>query len=304
MCNRLTLPISSAANKLATYIRYYTIIPIVITIFAVNVFATRTHASETSAKTFQIYDATLFEGKPNLQQHGLKPIPFVYAGALWPDDAVKSEPNEPQIRKIASRFNPNELVVFNIEHWILDDRVNENEAAANIEKLKKIADIFHDEAPGVKMGYYTLLPKRNYWDPVKAEPEAIAKWKALNKKLSSIGDRVDAIFPSLYTFYGCIDDQDYMKHWAKYASANIAEAKQYGKPVYPVLWFQYHDSNELLAGRHIDSRFWLHQLQTVLDEGADGVVIWGGYQSSWDPKSSWWQATLKFISNHNLIKSD
>jgi hypothetical protein len=83
---------------------------------------------------------------------------------------------------------------------------------------------------------------------------------------------VDALFPSIYTFY--TDRQG----WVTYAIAQITEAKRKakGKPVYAFLWPQYHESNLLLGLRPLDSDYWELQLNTVAQH-ADGVVIWGGW---------------------------
>ncbi|MDO9084545.1 MAG: hypothetical protein Q7U56_14825, partial [Humidesulfovibrio sp.] len=100
---------------------------------------------------------------------------------------------------------------------------------------------------------------------------------------------VDIIFPSLYTFY---DDP---AGWKKYAIATIQEAKRYGKPVYPFLWYQYHDSNKLLGGKPIPAAIWRMQLETCL-KYADGVVIWGGYKELWSEEAAWWQETKTFMN--------
>jgi hypothetical protein len=114
---------------------------------------------------------------------------------------------------------------------------------------------------------------------------------------------VDAIYPSLYTFY---PDQD---GWLKYALANISEARRYGKPVYVFLWPQYHESDPAVAWRFIPADYWRLELETA-KQYADGIVIWGGWQYSgkrlnwlleWDDTAPWWIETQDFMADHGLV---
>ena len=102
-------------------------------------------------------------------------------------------------------------------------------------------------------------------------------WKDRNKFFASLANHVDVVFPSLYTFY---NDQ---AGWEQYATANIAEARKYNKPVYAFIWPQYHGSNATIGGQHIAGDYWRKQLETVY-QYADGVVIWAGWgwQNDWD----------------------
>lgn len=66
-------------------------------------------------------------------------------------------------------------------------------------------------------------------------------------------------------------------------------------PVYPFIWMNYHvASAPSLTGQQIGREFWKRQLETIRAH-ADGVVIWGGYQETWDPNPPWWLATLEFV---------
>jgi len=118
--------------------------------------------------------------------------------------------------------------------------------------------------------------------------EALDAWRVRNLEMAQLADVADIIFPSLYTFY------DNHAEWAVYARANIAEARKYGKPVIPFLWFEYHTSTDL-GGQLIDGDYWAKQLLVCRQE-ADGLVIWGGYLRSFDPKAPWWIETVKFLN--------
>jgi hypothetical protein len=76
----------------------------------------------------------------------------------------------------------------------------------------------------------------------------------------------------------------------------MTEAKQYGRPVYPFLWPQYHKS-----WKPIDRDFWRLQLETVFDN-ADGMVIWTPAKGKprWNPVAPWWEETVDFLKTAGL----
>lgn len=59
--------------------------------------------------------------------------------------------------------------------------------------ILKVVDLAHSE--GAKLGFYTLLPLRNYPAAKSQSASTLAQWKAYGNKLKPI-----ALFPSLYTF--------------------------------------------------------------------------------------------------------
>ncbi|MEQ1794874.1 MAG: hypothetical protein ABL970_11835, partial [Nitrospira sp.] len=129
-------------------------------------------------------------------------------------------------------------------------------------------------------------------DPMS--PQFLA-WRRDNDRLAQIVDHVDALYPSIYTFYP--DRQA----WVAYAKAQIAEARRLakGKPVYGFLWPLYHNQgNESLGSRPIEPDYWNLQLATMA-QYADGVVIWGGWgdhgPESWNDEAPWWQVTKRFM---------
>ena len=118
-------------------------------------------------------------------------------------------------------------------------------------------------------------------------------WIKGNERLNELADHVDAVFPSLYTFY------NNPAGWEKYAIENLKEARKSGKPVYAFLWPTYHNSSAELNGTHIDGLFWRKQLD-ICKQYVDGVVIWGGWQVKWDPQFEWWKETIKFMESLNV----
>src|SRR5205085_1032044 len=80
----------------------------------------------------------------------------------------------------------------------------------------------------------------------------------------SLAETVDAVFPSLYTFYRREDSDG----WVTYAKANLEQARRYQKPIYAFLCPRYQNTFQ-----DIEADFWRLQLQTCR-ELADGCVIW------------------------------
>jgi hypothetical protein len=247
------------------------------------------------ADTFDARNAMRFANLPDLRPHGLKDVTVVYASELWPKNSPRSEPDIsyiqsraiPRVRKKAA-----DLVVIDVEHWDLagtsSDRIDRN-----IRRYVTLLETFRANLPGIRHGLYSMIPVRNYWTPVKGKPAAMSDWRAENERLKPIAEASDIIFPSLYTFY---DDRD---GWLTYAKANMEEAKRYGRPIYPFLWPQYHES-----WKPIDRDFWRLQLETVFDN-ADGMVIWTPAKGRprWNPEAPWWQETVDFLNASGLSRS-
>jgi hypothetical protein len=281
--------------------------------------ATAPAASTRSAQEpFRVYDALSFQGTPHraLTKLGMERI-YVAGNEFWKGrypDFDQTEPYEPACRALArkvARFK--NVLVIDIEHWPVDIRkAKPSEVQESVAKLRQTVAWIRDESPELKLGFYEILPLRDYWTPVQYRqaveraphdaawarklPEykaAYDAWQAANEHLRPLADDVDFVFPSLYTFY---DDP---AGWRMYAEANIEQAKRFGKPVLPFLWMAYHESNAALGGKLIDGTFWGTQLRTTRERAA-GVVIWGGWQQRWDNDASWWLATKQFLDEKDL----
>jgi hypothetical protein len=248
-------------------------------------------ASE-QTQTFDARNAMRFGNLPDLTRYGLKDVTVVYSGELWPKKASRSEPDLwfirsetiPRVRKRAT-----DLMVIDVEHWDLSG-TSSDAIERNIHRYVDILDTFRAHMPGIRLGLYSMVPIRNYWTPVRGKPAELAVWHSENKRLKPIADATDVIFPSLYTFY---DDRE---GWLSYAKANMDEARQYGRPIYPFLWPQYHKSRQ-----PIDRNFWRLQLETVFSS-ADGMVIWtpAKGRARWNPEAPWWQETTDFLKTAGL----
>jgi hypothetical protein len=255
------------------------------------------HGAGTAPSPFLVFDGTLYRNKPELSHYGVRPSNIIYAGQLWDQNESKNKaPHKDTVRRLAAeaaKLNAN--VVIDIEHWPL--KGTDQEVAKSVAKYAQVVEWFRFYEPRLSLGYYGEPPIRDYHRAIK-DPNTVGygEWQRENDRLVSLSMHVDAIYPSLYTFYSDRDE------WKKYAIAQLREAKRYGKPVYAFLWPQYHESNRLLGGRYIAPDYWQVQLETVR-QYADGIVLWGGWGSDgpaeWDEKAPWWVATKNFMRQLN-----
>ena len=247
--------------------------------------------SEDAAKDepFVVYDAMFTRPPGGAAQYGLPRLEVLYAGRML---GSKLDTPRRQLVSNAAKHAADRgatRVCIDIEHWHVMN-VEQEEFEESLAKYLKVIEYMRETEPEIELGYYSLPPVRQYWIPVLNRSDAVARWHEVNDDLSVLAEKVDVMYPSLYTFYNNEEG------WKKYAEANLAEARQYGKPVYVFLWPQFHDSNEDLKGQYIPRDFWRKQLEFCY-EHADGVVIWNHPSETWNPQAGWWLETLDFIDS-------
>jgi hypothetical protein len=248
---------------------------------------------------FVARDATRFKENPDLATYGLKDIVVAYESSLWPAGASKILPD---LNYITTKYIPKirlqnpDVVVIDIESWPFKSTMTAAEITANINKFKQVVSVFRRELPNTKIGFYLVMPERNWLAPC-GDPKKVASrtssWHQRNMKLQPLADAVDIIFPSLYTFY---DDAKSQACWPNYAAANINEAKSFGKPVWAFLWMKYHST-----GGQIPAAFWRQQLETTY-QYADGLAIWSmaSATDTWSYAAPWWVETASFLKAKGL----
>jgi hypothetical protein len=257
--------------------------------------------NEPVSRTFVVFDGTLYKQKPDLSQYGVRPITILYENRFWPSgQAPTNLPEQGVVRalaaEVASSLSP---VVIDIERWPV--KGTPSLIQSSVTQYRTVLQWFREAAPGLRIGFYGTVPVPDYWRAIQEPTSADYKaWQQDNDRLDLIGKEVDAIFPSIYTFYA--DRQG----WVTYATAQISEArrKANGKPVYAFIWPQYHESNPLLAGRFLDAEYWELELLTAR-QYADGLVIWGGWGTggpqAWDEDAHWWQVTKSLLPKMRIF---
>jgi hypothetical protein len=242
----------------------------------------------------------MYRNKPDLLAYGVQPINIIYAGRLWPSGPPGDQlPNQSVVREIAlSAAARGQPVVLDIEHRRLN---TEAESLENLPKYIAVLNKFRSYAPGLRVGYFGMLPLPDYGRGSMALGFLRYKaWQSDNNRLKPLADSVDVLFPEAYT------QTSDREGWAKFATAIISEAKRYGKQVYVFLWPQYSERNKLLGYHYIPDDYWELQLKTVRQH-ADGIVIWGGWDPSerdvadWNDQASWWRITKQFMEK---LKTD
>jgi hypothetical protein len=236
---------------------------------------------------FIVFDALLYQGKPDMGKYGMLPIIQMNR----PDGTAAGLDEAKTRERMSALKGLNGAVFLDYESWPLSG-VSEDIIAGNVDKFIRVTKIVREAAPKATIGYYGVMPCGEYWGLVKHDQTKIKDWKECNREGEAIAVHVDAIFPSAYTFYN--DQRD----WDVYATAMIEEARRYKKPVYVFLWPEFHVSNRLLRGTNIPAQFWRHQLE--LCRGlADGIVIWGGWEEQWQEGAAWWSETKAFMAAMN-----
>ena len=251
-------------------------------------------------KSFRVFDGTQYLNKPDLEQYGISPFKVVYESEMWGNkNYYEKLPNKYRIKSVVNKLPSNtDFIAINIEHWPLTGS-NDKLIDISLSKYQKVISWYKDFSPKLKIGFYARPPMPDYWRAIDANPKKRrVDWMAENDRINSLADSVDALYPSLYTFY------TNKSEWVKYAKAQIMEARRLanGKPVYAFLWPQYHDSNVLLGCQFLPGDYWQLQLDTVKSL-ADGLVIWGGWDVcnkkgkalQWNDYAEWWQVTKSFL---------
>ncbi|GAA3116939.1 hypothetical protein JOF29_006113 [Kribbella aluminosa] len=245
-----------------------------------------------AAPTFKVYNAV--RARPDLSAYGVPKRTMIYQNAL-----VVNGTGDETLVKNTIQTNMTAGVTqacLDIEAWPLDS-LPDADFAVNAAKYNEVAGWVKEVSPSFRLGWYGILPRRDYWSVIQG---TTAAWYADNARRQVIADHVDDVYPSLYTFY---TDQT---GWVNYANANLTQAGIYNRPGYAIIWPKYHPSAPAdIRGTFIARDYWRLQLETVLAHQQSagsaivGVAIWND-DSTWDPTADWWLETIDFVNDHNL----
>lgn len=254
-----------------------------------------------TAGSFRVFDATQYSGKPDLVPYGIESVHVVYESAFWRKGMSRDRlPAKHRVQELARKaIAKNEIVVLDIERWRLhgDSAV----VAENIRKYITVMQWFREAAPSLQVGYFGILPVAG--DGRAMLPRSsygYRRWQDTNARLRPIAAAVELILPEAYTV------NDNIAGWVRGTEAGIRAAHNYGRPVYVFLWPQFSGHNPEFRGKYLPAAVWAKELDIVWRH-ADGVVIWGGWDSrahkgaKWNPDASWWQVTKRFLCAKRLV---
>jgi hypothetical protein len=240
-------------------------------------------------KPFLVVEAMKYPNRPDLSSFGVPRCKVIYESALVTKDKQAPLPTE-KLRALAATLTAGPVpVVLDIETWPL--RGDKAERERNAPRLITVIDTLRQARPDLQFGYYGEVPERTYWPLVRpGSGEKLRAWEAGNEMaLTDIAPHVDAVFPSLYTFY---EDQE---GWKTYATGMLKAARKFQKPVYAFLWPKFHDRKGKLKDQYLSGDYWKMELE-LCHRLADGVVIWNSESKPWDPEAAWWKETVGFVA--------
>lgn len=183
---------------------------------------------------------------------------------------------------VANSSNDSDLFLLNIEEFSISDRCDSREVYKY--QLRPAVEIIRDLMPQKRLGWYRMIPERTYWG-ITEEPEQ--EWKVRSRRnMELYGHLFDYCAPSIYEFYASTPDlkpnwHGTIERWEEYAKINIALAKEWGKPCYPVIMPFVHNKPQFVTEAK-----WRAML-TVCRDNADGVMLFTGtnpdiYEAGYD----------------------
>lgn len=248
------------------------------------------------SKPFVTWNGTLYRETPAsiLEREDFPRIHIVYTAHIWQVEGQdRTFAPEDRIRELARSIPPGTTVCFDIEHWHMDPS-DPVQAQQELDQFLSILRWTREENPDLKLGFYG---KPTWVDPHVAQmPPSHPRWeqtKIANDFRKPLAEAVDAYFPWMYTPY----DVSESGKWQTMAAAAIAETRRvggYDKPIYPFMWFQYHQWAGSKALHNLEEDYWRLQIETVR-ELADGMIVWGGYRMRWNDKARWWRVIQPYL---------
>lgn len=256
-------------------------------------FLVKTFSGEAAAHEFKLYDGTLYLEKPEGLGCGFEPahVIFEHLSGVEVRGRSFSVIEETFARAVErARADGSQWVILDIERI----------PPATWDLARDIAWLFKAHIGDKKLGYYDVLPCVRYWDVLgnRKPPECGGNPDGLERLIRV----VDGVFPSLYVYYDDLDG------WGRYATEKIVTAKRLGRPTYPFVWPQFHDSNKTLGRQFLGESQWEKVLDVVMQH-ADGLVLWGGWEDAegrrlvWDSGAPWWKVLARRVLQQKWRKT-
>lgn len=285
-------------NKIYIFLHF-----VFLVLFSVDINAECFLEDKITGKNFRIFNAFLYKDMPDLSDLCIEPINVMYAWEFFPRGAQKgnlSLPTKSQYMKAITKIKEkNKITVIDIEHWPLKN-ASERVISRSVENYLDLISIIKNETPNIIIGYYGVVPtidfsrSKNYLGGKRFN-----EWVEENNRVEKIANVVDAVFPSLYTI------NSNRQSWIGRAKSHIAESIRLApsKPIYPFIWPNYHEQGgKYPIGYEVDSEYWVLQLEYLRDN-ADGIVLWGGNNITWNKNMKWWKELVRFVKSSFIIKN-
>jgi hypothetical protein len=267
--------------------------------------------------TFKVFDTMFQSGKPSSAALGLRQACMLYEWDFFHGGlAIGIPPFMNSAASACNNMNPApEIFILDIEsenYWIfhgLRDHTSSTPRTFVQSELDNMVTIIQQmkqrRTISAPMSYYGYMPEPEVYRSVYTQTPGYAVWQNENDILQPLNDEMEIFTPSIYTY-----DND-RTFWVQYATATLQEARRRanGRKVYPFIWYRYHESNIATHNAVLSADYWRLMLDTVyncvMPDGttkcADGVILWGGQFETWDPNAPWWQETVDFMADHNII---
>jgi hypothetical protein len=234
---------------------------------------------------FPVFDALLHRGKPPLEREGLVRMPAI--ANIWRPGVSHDDVDERGVIEAVTPLPADTTHLYiDIENWPLFP-ADSTALDASLRKLLHVVEIVRQHRPAIQFGFYGAPPASAYW-PIMLHDHNYELWLETNRRMAPLAAAVDFLLPSFYTHY------DDLQGWLRFAAAQLAEARRYGKPIYPFLLYLYSEYRSPLDGLPLPGSTWQVELE-FCREHADGVVLWGGAGESWSESAPWWQTTRKVL---------
>lgn len=208
-----------------------------------------------------------------------------------PGNPVIIPPSQSLVNSIVG--NQPDIFVPDIESWWPPSNDGTTPyTSQRVDAFVLTADRINNAKGNKVWGFYSTVPRRSYFGAV--DPAKRSRYFAANTINIPIAERQDILFPSLYTFSTLRNQDD----WDTYATTNISEARRISnnKAVVAYLWPWFHARGT----EAIPTGFMRRQLNTLVDAGVEGVVIWQTSQNNRLPFSAfkpWFDGVQQFIAD-------
>ena len=232
------------------------------------------------------YDSTIFADQPIVANARMPQVLVAYPSDIYLGDYLDaSAPDPTMIRAVADRAAAlNEPLVIDLETITDDARfASQGQVHATLQQLIQVADLVHEEQPGVKVGFFGNLPPIYYSAQPLPNPDSI-QYQAAVQQMLPLLSHVDFVCPGVYSPAENEAAFDLSEQVA------IQAVAQLGKPVLPFFSMTYQGVNPDLVGRPLPAEVWQDQLALAASQQVT-PILWGGWPSTWSDNAAWWAVT-------------